>query len=396
MTDANAGPTDPTASTGAAHSLMQAIIATATEGIVSMATDGRIETVNRATERLFGYGPDELIGRDVTLLMPSPYREEHDGYVRRYLNTGEPRIIGRGREVRGRRKDGSEFPVDLSVGEGFVGSRRFFVAIVRDITERKELQAKLALAERLSAIGELAAGVAHEINNPINTILNCTQLIADGEPAGEQAEIIAAESQRIAAIVHDLLDFARDDRARPQPTAIVEVVDRTTRLLSQNLDAHGIDLTVAVEPDLPLVLASPQQLQQALLNLLINAKDALVQAPPAAASAPARPPRRIRIGTATEHGGVLLWVQDNGPGVAPDLGGRIFEPFVTTKRGRGGTGLGLSITKNIVEHLGGSISVRSEPGQGAEFRIWLPVAPSTALRPEAPGDAPPPGTDPTA
>lgn len=347
---------------------MEAIVATATEGIVTIDLAGIIQTCNGATERLFGYGPGELLGAHVTALMPSPYREEHDGYIERYLTTGIPRIIGLGREVVGRRKDGGEFPIDLSVGEGFAGTRRFFVAIIRDISDRKEMQAKLALAERLTAIGELAAGVAHEINNPVNTILNCAQLIRDGDDPAENAAIIATEGQRVAAIVHDLLSFARDDREPPHAVDLGQVVDRTVRLLRENLRANGIELCLELGRDLAPVRAREQQIQQVLLNLLINAKDALVQGRPT--------DRRLAVVTTTDHGGVLLAVADNGPGVPPQLGDRVFQPFVTTKRGRGGTGLGLSITKNIVESFGGSISMRSEPGNGAEFRVWLPALPT--------------------
>jgi two-component system sensor kinase FixL len=298
------------------------------------------------------------------LLMPSPYHDEHDGYLERYLRTGEARIIGIGREVVGLRKDGSTFPVDLSVGEGFAEGERFFTAIVRDITDRKEIQAKLAQAERLAAVGELSAGVAHEINNPINTVINCAQLIKDGDPAGPNCDVIIGEGERIASIVKDLLQFARDDRDRPQPTAVPDVVARTLRLIGESLKRHGIGIVLDVPDDLPLVHARAQQIQQVLLNLLINAKDALVQGVSEA--------REVRLKAAIIDGGVALVVRDNGPGIEPRLRDRIFEPFMTTKRARGGTGLGLSISKSIVEGYGGRIDVESEPGHGAEFRVWLP------------------------
>ncbi|MBL8735380.1 MAG: PAS domain S-box protein, partial [Planctomycetes bacterium] len=181
----------------------QAIVDTATEGIVTIDEAARIETFNGAAERLFGYTAAEVLGRNVSLLMPAPYQQEHDGYMQRYLRTGERRIIGIGREVLGRRKDGSEFPIDLSVGEGDKDGRRFFTAVIRDITERKEMQTKLAQAERLAAAGELAAGVAHEINNPINTVINCAQLIQDGDDARENCQVIIEEGKRIADIVGD-------------------------------------------------------------------------------------------------------------------------------------------------------------------------------------------------
>lgn len=346
----------------------QAIVDTATEGIVTIDATGLIETYNGAAERMFGYTAIDVIGRNVSMLMPQPYRGEHDGYLRRYLTTGERRIIGIGREVIGRHKDGSEFPIDLSVGEGANNGRRFFTAVIRDISDRKEMQTKLAQTERLAAVGELAAGVAHEINNPINTVINCAQLVQDGDDANSNCQIIIEESTRIADIVRDLLQFARDDRDRPQPTSLPEVVQRTLRLLGENWKRHGLTLQVDVADHLPLVQARPQQIQQVLLNLLINAKDALLQVE--------GNDRRVRLAAELDGSGVAFTVRDNGPGIPVDLGQRIFEPFVTTKRARGGTGLGLSISRSIVEGYGGTIRVDSPPGQGASFRVWLPQAPA--------------------
>lgn len=354
--------------TAASHAARwQAIVDTATEGIVTIDAQGRIETFNGAAERMFGYTLAEVLGRNVNLLMPAPYQQEHDGYLQRYLTTGERRIIGIGREVVGRHKDGSHFPIDLSVGEGKNDGRRFFTAVIRDIRERKELQTKLTQTERLAAVGELAAGVAHEINNPINTVINCAQLIQDGDDAASNCQVIIEEGKRIADIVGDLLQFARDDRDSPQPTSVPEVVQRTLRLLGENWKRHGLRLQIDVPDDLPQVMARPQRLQQVLLNLLINAKDALLSVE--------RDVRSVWLSAVAERGGVTTTVRDNGPGLPEQLGRRAFEPFVTTKRARGGTGLGLSISKSIVEGYGGTLEVESKPGQGAAFHAWLPVAP---------------------
>lgn len=353
-----------------AHSArIQAIVDTANEGIVTIDARGSIDTFNGAAERLFGYRAQEVIGRNVAMLMPSPFSEDHDGYLQRYLTTGVRHIIGIGREVTGKRKDGSTFPVDLSVGEGWTGGQRFFTAVIRDVTERKDMQTKLAQTERLAAVGELAAGVAHEVNNPINTIINCAQLIRDGDEPNDNCQVIIEEGARIAEIVKDLLQFARDDSDRPQPTSLHEVVQRTLRLVGENFKRHGVHLSVDVPEELPQVKARPQQIQQVLLNLLINAKDALVL--------DGREARRVELRAAVDGSGVALVVADNGPGIPPHLGMRIFEPFVTTKRARGGTGLGLSISKSIVEGYGGAIDVHSRPGQGATFRVWLPLVERT-------------------
>ena len=351
----------------------QAIVATMTEGCVTIDVRGTIESINEAALRLFGYTRAELLGNNVKMLMPASYGAEHDSYLGRYLKTGERRVIGIGREVVGRRKDGSEFPIDLSVGEGWLGGQRFFTAVLRDISERKELQTKLAQSERLAAVGELAAGVAHEVNNPLNTIINCAQLIHDGDDANANATVIAEEGQRIAEIVRDLLQFARDDKGRLQPTSLAEVTGRTLRLLGDNWNRHGIKVVVELPDDLPPALARPQQLQQVLLNLLMNAKDALAEG--------ARPDRTIWLRGRAQGDRVCLAVRDNGPGVPAHLGVRVFEPFVTTKRARGGTGLGLSVSKGIVESAGGALELHNRPGEGAEFVVNLPRAEADPLTP---------------
>jgi two-component system sensor kinase FixL len=347
----------------------RAIVDTATEGIVTIDARGHVETVNDAALELFGYERAELIGQNVKMLMPEPYRGEHDGYLERYLRTGERRIIGIGREVTGLRKDGAEFPIDLSVGEGSMDGRPFFTAVIRDVSERKELQSKLAQSERLAAVGELAAGVAHEINNPINTMINCAQLIQDGDEPEHNGRIIIEEGGRIADIVRALLQFARDDRDQAQPTSLAEVVDRTMSLIGESWKRHGIHLDLDVSEDLPNVYARPQKVQQVLLNLMINAKDILVQQDSSRR-------RQVAIQAERRMHGVQMTVSDNGPGIDPVVRDRIFEPFVTTKRARGGTGLGLSISRSIIEGYGGTIRVDSEPGSGAAFVVWLPLAPN--------------------
>lgn len=346
---------------------IRAIIDTATEGIVTIDARGSVESFNGSAERMFGYRADEVIGRNVSLLMPMPYQAEHDQYLNRYLQTGERRVIGIGREVTGLRRNGTTFPIDLSVGEGRIGEKVFFTAIIRDITERKDMQSKLNQAERLAAVGELAAGVAHEVNNPINTIINCAQLLKDGDDLDENCDTIISEGERIAVIVRDLLQFARDDRESAQSTSIADVVNRTVRLVGENFRRNGIALRVDLPRSCVPTRASPQQLQQVLLNLLMNAKDAIVHqgvrqdsAVTITAEETSRPAR-----------GVQLTIRDNGPGVAEHLRQRLFEPFVTTKRAKGGTGLGLSISKSIVEGYGGTIELLDTPGAGAEFRIWL-------------------------
>ena len=341
----------------------RAIVDTATEGIVTIDAQGHIETINGAALEMFGHDATDLIGKNVNVLMPPPFTGEHDGYIARYLRTGERRIIGIGREVVGLRRDGTTFPIDLAVGEGAIDGRRFFTAVIRDITDRIALQRKLAQAERLAAVGELAAGVAHEINNPINTMINCAQLIQDGDDPTSNSKIVVEEGERIADIVRDLLQFARDDRAEAQPTSLHEVALRVQRLIGENWKRHGIALSIEVPESLPLAHARPQQMQQVLLNLLINAKDAIVNAN--------RKVRQVALAAEEHDGGVRFSVRDSGPGIDAEVLDHIFEPFVTTKRARGGSGLGLSISKSIVESYHGQLAVESSD-RGSEFTVWLP------------------------
>jgi PAS domain S-box-containing protein len=349
--------------------MLTAIISTANEGIITIDELGQITTANRAAHHLFGYPDGDLPGQNVKLLMPQPYAGEHDGYIKRYIETGHAHIIGIGREVQGKRRDGTKFPIDLSVGEGHTEGRRFFVAIIRDITERHQMQVKLSMTERLAAIGELAAGVAHEINNPINTILNSAQLILDGDEVHPNTEAIKEEGMRIAAIVRDLLQFASGDGDAPQATDLQTILDRTLRLLRASLDSSGIELNVTQTDKIPSVLARPQQLQQVLVNLIINARQSIEQE-----EGPRLVPARINVHLGEDAGGAVIEVTDSGPGVAEHVKDRIFEPFVTTKRARGGTGLGLSVSHSLIRGFGGSLTLRPANPRGATFRVWLPDA----------------------
>lgn len=345
------------------HSLIDPMLAVDEQGMITR--------VNPAVRRVFGWAPEEILGGNVSLLMGEPYRSEHDDYIRRYLETGERRAIGRVRKVLGRRKNGEEFPCELSVSEVRApGGKRYFVGVVRDVSEREEMAARLTQAERLAAVGELAAGIAHEINNPINTILNCAQLIQDGDEDPRLVEDIKHESMRIAGIVRDLLDFARDRREQHSPTHLQEVVRRTLSLVQRRIEKHGIQLETDVPGDLPQVKARSQQLQQVLLNLLLNARDAL-------AEDPREHEKRIILRVdQTQRDGVSVLrvrVRDNGPGIRPEHRDRIFQPFFTTKRERGGNGLGLAVSLGIMRDHHGSLTVDSVPGEYCEFVMELPV-----------------------
>lgn len=334
---------------------------------------GVVLHVNPAATKLFGWTREELLGQKVNVLMGEPYRTEHDGYLAHYLATGETRAIGRVRKVLGRHRSGREFPAELSVSFVRTAAGLRFYGIVRDITEREQMVARLAQVERLAAMGELAAGIAHEVNNPVNTIINCAQLIKDGDDDPARLDDVIQEGMRIATIVRDLLDFARDRSGDYEDIDVEQQVRRVLSLVERRIERQGIRLDAELDTSLPTVSGLGHQIQQVLLNLILNARDALVES----TAAPDRP-KHILVSATCSDGQVLLRVRDNGPGVAAEDRERIFEPFFSRRRVQEGTGLGLAVSRGIVEAHGGSITLRSEVGAFAEFEIALPVPEDTA------------------
>lgn len=499
---------------------MRALLEAAVDGIISIDGQGTIETINPAAERLFGYGPEEVIGRNVKMLMPSPYRDEHDNYLARYLATGAKRIIGIGREVLGLRKDGTTFPMDLSVAEASVGSQRLFLGIVRDITERKkaeeararlaaivessedaiigktldgiimswnraaerlygysgdevlgkpvsilfppelvdemtgimerlrrnehishyetvrlrkdgtrvdvsltispmknergqiigaskiarditerkriekdlrenkqnleravaELQAKgdevraatqqLWQAAKLASVGELAASIAHELNNPLGTISLRIEAVlrrteAD-DPRQRALEIIAQETRRMGDLVANLLQFSRRGDDKISTVDIREELTRSVELVHHHLAKRQVKVVQELAPTTPTIYADRQKLRQVFLNLLTNAGDAMAQGGTLT----------LRSSTfALENGQAVVQIDfvDTGKGIPPEQIERVFDPFFTTKAEGQGTGLGLAICRRAVEDHQGTIRIFSELGKGTTVRIVLPV-----------------------
>lgn len=345
------------------------LVSSLLDPILSIDLRGIVLSANPAVERVFGWTPSELIGHNVDRLMGEPYRSEHDSYLERYQQTGEAKAIGRIRKVIGRRRNGEDFACELSVAELVEDGERRFVGVVRDVSERETLVARLAQAERLAAVGELAAGIAHEVNNPVNTIINCARLLADGDDDPQLTEDIMHEGMRIASIVRDLLDFSRDRREEHSATAIDEVVRRTVSLISRRLDRGGVHLQLDIPADLPPVRGRLQQLQQVLLNLLLNSRDALT-------ADPRTHGKEIRVRARSVGAGsdakVCLSVWDNGPGIEPHHLDKVFRPFFTTKAS-GGNGLGLAVSHGIVRDHHGTLTVSSVPGEFCEFVVTLPV-----------------------
>jgi PAS domain S-box-containing protein len=362
--------------------LMHAVVETAVDAILTIDERAVVRSFNRAAEGMFGYAAEEVIGSNVKLLMPSPYRDEHDAYIAHYLAGGAKKIIGIGREITARRKDGSTFPMYLSVSEVRVGERRLFTGFVRDLTEQKRLEQEFLRAQKMEAVGSLSGAIAHDFNNILMGILACARVSVEslrpGAGSRESFDEIAAAANRGVALTRRLLAFSRHGPpAELQPTDLNAVLRENETMLRQLL-GEDVALRMALSAGETGLLADPGLIEQIVINLLVNARDALSGA------------GEITVATRVETQQVVLEVQDNGCGIPPQVRARIFEPFFTTKGPDKGTGLGLSTVKRITEQLQGRIELASELGRGTTFRLGFPrcaLAPRTAEVPKPAGAA---------
>ncbi len=340
----------------------RAIIETAVDAIILIDQRGRIEAFNRAAERLFLYGADDIIGQNVSILMPEPYRSEHDHYLRRYQMTGRRHIIGIGREVTAQRKDGSTFPAHLSVAEMSIEGETKFTGIVRDLTERVKLEMKLREDSGLVQIGELAAVLAHEVKNPLAAVGGAIQILAEKLPEPDDQEIIGEILRRLdglSAMMGDLLLFSRPPKPR---LGAVDLSDLAQTLVSFfKLDPGWQNVDARVEGSAPAVTADAELIKVALQNLLINGMQAMS----------GRGALIVTLQTSGED--VWIDVTDSGGGIPPQVLAKMFTPFLTTKSR--GTGLGLATVKRIAEAHYGNVRVVSSDSNGTTMRFSLPAQP---------------------
>jgi two-component system sensor kinase FixL len=310
---------------------------------------------------MFGFGEDEVIGKNVKVLMPSPYHEQHDGYLSRYLATGEPRIIGSGREVTGLRKDGSTFPLHLSVGETMMGGERRFTGILHDLTARVALEEQLREQSALARLGEMAAVIAHEVKNPLAGIRGVVQVIGGRLPAestdAKMMKEIVSRIDSLDGLMKDLLLFARPPKPQRQPTEINALVRVTADLLQRDQSLAG--LRIEVNGTVPPVMVDPEMMKMVIQNLLINGAHAMQSAGTV----------RVEIGMASDV--CTIAVSDTGPGIPADVRNKMFAPFFTTKSR--GTGLGLPTAKRFVEAHHGQILVDCPPLGGTTVTVRLPA-----------------------
>lgn len=354
---------------------LRSILDTVPDAMIVIDSAGRITEFSHAAERQFGWTAEEAIGRNVSVLMPEPYQTAHDGYMDRYMRTGERRIIGIGRVVVGLRRDGSTFPMELAVGEMRSGDRRYFTGFVRDLTERQqtetrlqELQSELVHISRLTAMGEMASSLAHELNQPLSAMANYLKgssrlLKAEPIPRERVADAIdkaGAQALRAGEIIRRLRDFVARGETERRVESLPKLLEEASALALVGAKEHGVRVLFRFDPAVDLVLADKVQIQQVALNLIRNALEAMEGAP--------RRVLEVRIDPA-EGDAALVSVSDTGSGIRPEMEAQLFQPFVTTKRT--GMGVGLSISRTIIEAHGGRIWAEPNPEGGTIFRFTL-------------------------
>lgn len=341
---------------------LRSILDSAVDGIIVINARGMVESFNKGAERLFGYTADEVIGSNVSVLMPAPYQAEHDQYMRRYLDTGVPRIIGIGREVVGLRKDGSTFALHLSVGELVVDGERKFTGILHDLSARVRMEEQLREQATLARLGEMAAVIAHEVKNPLAAVRGAIQVIGTRLLAGSREALviddIIARIDALNMLVQDLLLFARPPQPRPAPVDVAALLRATAMLVGEEPSHAGLRVTVS--GDAPRVMADAELLKIVFINLLLNSAHAMHGSGP------------IDVSVAVVDGMCRIRVTDTGPGIAAEVRDTLFQPFVTTKSR--GTGLGLSTVKRLVDAHAGRIQAECPPGGGTRMTVWLPLA----------------------
>ena len=346
---------------GASEARWQAVVESAVDAIIVIDAHGRVEAFNPAAERLFGYAAAEVCGQNVDMLMPSPYREEHDTYLSRYLATGRAKIIGVGREVQGRRKDGSTFPLHLSVGEMTIDGERKFTGILHDLTDRVQMEVRLTEQAALAKLGEMAAVVAHEVKNPLAGIRGAVQVFASRLGDDQKTPILKEIIARIDALdqmMKDLLLFARPPQPKYSPTDVVPLVTAIASLMAQDPSARDVAVDIAgAAPPFP---ADAEMLRIVFQNLLINGVHAM------------QGKGTIRVAVEAGDSTCQIAITDGGPGIPAEIREKIFTPFFTTKAR--GSGLGLPTAKRLVEAHKGQLLIDCPPTGGTTVVVRLPTA----------------------
>jgi two-component system sensor kinase FixL len=359
---------------------LRSILATVPDAMVVIDELGLILSFSAAAEKMFGYSEDEVIGENVAMLMPSPDRERHDGYLADYRKTGERKIIGIGRVTTARHRDGYTFPIELSIGEAWIGDKRIYTGFIHDITHRQQaesrlqdLQSELAHVGRVSEMGTLASSLAHELNQPLTAIANycegARELLAhnmDEETAltvREALEEAAREAVRAGQIVRRLRDFISHGDTERRIESLSRLVTEANALALVGSREHGIEVQLRIDPDVDSVFVDRIQIQQVLTNLIRNAIESMLDSQF----------RTLTVKTEGKPKGfITVSVVDTGSGISDEIAPHLFQPFVTSKQS--GMGIGLSLCRTIVESHGGRIWFESKAAGGTAFRFTIPTA----------------------
>jgi two-component system sensor kinase FixL len=361
-----------------AEAHLRSILATVPDAMVVIDEQGIILSFSAAAEKMFAYQEDEVVGRNVKMLMPSPDRERHDQYLTNYLTTGKRKIIGIGRVTTGLHRDGSTFPMELSVGEAWLGERRIFTGFIRDLTERQQtllrlqdLQSELAHVGRVSEMGTLASSLAHELNQPLTAVATYCESardLLDNKPDAEALAMVrealdeaAEQAVRAGQIVRRLRDFMSNGEMERQVESLQRLINEANALALVGSREHGIDVQQSLDPNADLVFVDRIQVQQVLVNLIRNAIDAMMETKV----------RSLTVSTARQDDGLVrVTIADTGSGMSEAVAPQLFQPFVTSKEN--GMGIGLSICRTIVEAHGGRIWFEPGKSGGTAFHFTLP------------------------
>lgn len=362
-----------------AEAHLRSILATVPDAMVVIDDNGKILSFSAAAEKMFGYAETEVVGENVSMLMPSPDRERHDGYLEHYRRTGQRKIIGIGRVTTARHRDGYTFPIELSIGEAWLGERRIFTGFIHDITQRQKdqlrlqgLQTDLAHVGRVSEMGTLASSLAHELNQPLTAIANYCETLRDllaSTPDRETLAVIrealddaAGQAVRAGQIVRRLRDFVSHGELERRTESLPRLVTEANALALVGSHEHGIEVHIELDPKADQVFVDRIQIQQVLVNLIRNAIDAMVDSSV----------RSLTIRTHSEPPDFMrVSIEDSGSGISEAVAAQLFQPFVTSKKT--GMGIGLSICRTIVEAHGGRIWFETAASGGTVFHLTLPT-----------------------
>jgi two-component system, LuxR family, sensor kinase FixL len=358
---------------------LRSILATVPDAMIIIDEVGTILSFSTAAEKMFGYAEEEVVGENVSMLMPSPDRERHDGYLKNYRDTGVRKIIGTGRVTTARHRDGNSFPIELSVGEAKFEGTRVFTGFIHDITQRQkaelrfhELQSELAHVGRLTELGTLASSLAHELNQPLTAIANYCEgasALLEEEPdrdgldmAREALRDTAEQALRAGEIVRRMRDFLSHGDSEQAVESLSKIMTEANALALVGSREHDIEVQISLDPEAESVFVDRIQIQQVLVNLIRNAIEAMLDSPV----------RTLTISTSAEEDMITVAIEDSGSGISDELAPQLFQPFVTSKEA--GMGIGLSICRTIIEAHGGRIWFEPAAEGGTIFQFTLPKA----------------------